>query len=134
MLRRRIPDRYRSVCGRTGTAVKITTGTADRKAADKAWPAILERWNALLAEWERALNVVALAPDRAGAIAAGWAAWIAGAAELETDGATASDFEDYTPGAPVHVRPHAMARLEYHADEALRLAGTGITPRLGRCC
>jgi hypothetical protein len=97
VLRRRIPDRYRSVCGRTGTVVKITTGTADRKAAEKAWPAILERWNALLAEWDRALNVMLLTPEQARELAARWAAWIAGGAKLETGGVPRAERGLYRP-------------------------------------
>lgn len=47
MLRRRIPDRYAGVSGRAGSVVKISTGTADRKVAEKAWPGVLARLHAV---------------------------------------------------------------------------------------
>jgi hypothetical protein len=93
MLRRRIPTRYRAVSGRRGETVKITTGTADRKTAEKALPAILGKWEALQREWERKLNVVAIPPGRTKEIAAQWAAFIAADLDrLDRDGEGATLF------------------------------------------
>lgn len=75
-LRKRIPTRYRAVAGQRGETVKISTGTADRKAAAREMPRVLSEWAKMEAEWERRLNVVALTPDAAREVAAKWAAWI----------------------------------------------------------
>ncbi len=56
MLRKRIPTRYRTVSGRRGDTVKISTGTADRKAAEKLLPELLRQWAAMEGEWERRLS------------------------------------------------------------------------------
>ncbi len=55
-LRRRIPERYRSVADQKGDTVKITTGHADRKSAEAALPDLLHRWEEMKAEWERRLT------------------------------------------------------------------------------
>jgi integrase len=62
-LRRRIPQRYRGVANQKGATVKISTGTADRKAAEKALPEVLRQWGAMEAAWERTLNGGAPAPS-----------------------------------------------------------------------
>jgi len=55
-LNRRIPDRYRGVAGRKGTSIKISTGTADRKAAEKQLPEVLKQWASMEAKWEAELS------------------------------------------------------------------------------
>lgn len=129
-LRRRIPEVYRSVTARRGDVVKISTGTADRKAAERALPDVLARWNAMCAEWDRQLHIVALDVGKAREIAAGWAAWIVGSpSRLETGGIAASAF-NLLPTAPDSAAsyPLVWGRVEHHADEALAIAGISITP------
>jgi integrase len=130
MLRKRIPTRYRAVSGRKGETVKISTGTADRKAAEAKLPEVLKQWVALQAEWERKLNLVSLTPERAQEIAAQWAAWIASGARLDTDGEDSDVFEPLD--LPECRTPERLARVwdrvEAHADEAMRQAGVEITP------
>ena len=64
-LRKRIPTRLKAASGRSGDVVKISLGTADRAAALKQWPAALARFDRLVADWERAANVVELTPETA---------------------------------------------------------------------
>ena len=80
-LRKRIPARLRPVAavrGRriSGSIIKLTTGTADRKEAAKRWPGVLASYAALEADWERQINVVHLTPEGACHIAALWIAKI----------------------------------------------------------
>jgi integrase len=129
MLRKRIPERYRSVSGRAGDTIKFSTGTADRKQAERKLPELLMKWVDLQAEWDRKLSVVTLTPERAEEIAAGWAAWIAGGAVLETDGVPAKVFKQYVWGeATPEDHARRMARLEHHVEEALRLSDVAVTP------
>jgi len=60
-LRRRIPKRYRSVADQRGDTIKITTGHADRKAAERVFPDVLRQWEDTAAEWERRLSGTSLA-------------------------------------------------------------------------
>ncbi len=128
MLRRRIPAKYRAVSGRRGDTIKISTGTADRKAAEKALPDVLRKWSNMQSDWERALNVVAMTPERAQHVAAGWAAWIAGGAALETAGLSYSFFEPLTWAVVPGANAKAWERVDHHAGEALRVAGISVTP------
>ena len=127
-LRKRIPRRYRAVCGRAGDAVKISTGTADAREAGQVWPDVLRRYADMEAGWERRLNVVAVTPENAGAIVAKWAAWIAGGAPLEMAGETSDVFEPAS--LPEERTPERLARMwdrvEAHADEAMRVAGVEV--------
>jgi integrase len=129
-LRKRVPARYRPVAG-PGEVRKISLGTADRKAAEKAWPEALAKWQAWEAEWERMLAAEALTPERAQEIAAGWAAWLANGGVLDMGG------EDDTALMPLVVEaertPAKMARMnariDAHTAEALTLAGgIAVTP------
>lgn len=61
-LRRRIPARYRAVADQKGDTVKISTGTADRKEAEKRCPEVLRQWSERVAEWERRLSGDAASP------------------------------------------------------------------------
>jgi hypothetical protein len=56
VLRKRIPTRYRAVSGRQGDTVKMSTGTADRRTAEKLLPELLRQWTEMEAGWERRLN------------------------------------------------------------------------------
>ena len=129
-LRRRIPQRYRSVADQTGDSIKISTGHADRKAAESALPAVLQRWEDMLAGWERRSNVVTLTPERAATLAAQWAAWVAGGGRLDTGDETSDVFEPLD--LPECATPERVARMwdrvEWHADEALQMAGITIAP------
>jgi integrase len=127
-LRRRIPQRYRAVADQRGETLKLSSGTADRKLAERALPGLLQRWADLEAQWERRLNVVALTPDKAREIAARWAAWIAGGATLETAGLSFSFFEPLTWSVMPEANAKAWERVDHHAGEALRLAGISVTP------
>ena len=129
-LRRRIPTRLRAAAlasGHKGETVKFSTGVKDRKAAERALPDLLQRWNEKLAEWERLANVESLTPERAQHVAAQWAAWIASGAKLETGGVSASVFEPLTWAARPETYDRMLARVEFHTDEALRVAGIAIT-------
>ena len=55
-LRRRIPKRYRSVAKQRGETIKITTGTADRRLAERRLPAVLKQWSDLMTNWESQVN------------------------------------------------------------------------------
>lgn len=128
-LRKRIPQRYRTVADQRGDTIKLTTGTADRKEAIRRWPDVLRQWAEMEAEWERRLNCVALTPAGASEVAAKWAAWIAAGAKLEMSGETSDAFEPLS--LPEERTPERMARMwdrvEAHAEEALRLVGLSIT-------
>ncbi len=117
--RRRIPTRYRAVAGRQGDVIKISTGTTDRKVAERALPDVLRRWNEMLAEWDRQLHTVTLTPEKAREITAGWAAWIATGARLETDSIQASVFNLLVSAPDSSIFGPVWARVEHHADEAL---------------
>src|SRR5262249_29016531 len=73
-LRRRVPKQYLGVAQQRSGIVKLSSGTADRKAAEKKMPDLLRRWDALVDGWEAALHVVALDHRTATEIADGWAA------------------------------------------------------------
>jgi integrase len=63
VLRKRIPTRYRAVSGRRGDTVKISTGTTDRKSAERLLPDLLKQWAEMEAGWERRLNSDSPTPD-----------------------------------------------------------------------
>ena len=129
-LKRRIPTRYRAVSGRTGETVKISTGTADKKAAAKELPRVLAAWDAMVAEWERALNTVALTPDTAQAMAIAWAASPDAVFSPDLGGKT-SDIFDQLELSELRT-PESLAKMwdlvEGHSHEAVRLSSTGVTP------
>jgi integrase len=139
ILRKRIPTRLRAVSGRKGEHVKLSTGTADRKLAEKTLPDVLRRWAEMQAEWERKLNVVSVTPERAREIAAHWAAWIAADfGRLDCAGEDLSLFADGFEGKLVEsLEVHAGRNddreirqgraLGRHADEASRLCAATIS-------
>jgi integrase len=129
-LRKRIPQRYRRVAGQRGDTVKLSTGTADRHEAKRRWPDLLRQWSELEAEWERRLNLVVMTADRANEVTAGWAAYIAAGGRLETDGEDSDLFEPLDiPAERTAARVSRMwRRVDFHADEALRLAGISVAP------
>jgi integrase len=124
-LRRRVPKRFAGVADQRGGMVKISSGTADRKQAAQKLPALLLQWEAMVADWERRLNVVVMTPERAAEVAAQWVAWIQGGAKLEMDGADSDVFEPLN--LPEERTPERIARMwdviERHADEAVKVAG-----------
>jgi integrase len=122
VLRRRIPDRYRPVATQKSGFIKLTTGTGDRREAERRLLDVLKQWAELQASWEAKLLVVALTPARAREIAALWAAWIASGAELETGGIAASAFDMLVVVTDPRSVPAVWARIEAHTDEALALA------------
>jgi integrase len=128
-LRRRVPTRYLAVAGKS-KVIKISTGTADRKEADRRWPGILTKWAEMEAGWERAANVVTLDGAKAREVAAAWAGWVAAGNKLDTGGAPqgkASEIFDPENAAPERVAA-MWDRVEAHVAEALALAGISITP------
>jgi hypothetical protein len=140
-LKRRIPERYRSVCGRRGEQIKLSLGTKDAAAARGAWSGVLAQWEALVAEWERKLNAVTLTPETAAEVAAQWAAWIAAdLSRLNRSGEDASIFEAGDTGLAAdileqiggpnasHRAAKAIERLHAHMAEAITVAGIEITP------
>lgn len=128
-LRRRIPQRYRAVAGVKGESIKLSTGTADRDEAKRRWPAVLQKWAALEAAWERQLNCIALTPETAQTVAAQWVAHIAAGHPLDADGIDSDLFEILD--RPDDATPERLAtlwqRVGLHADAALTLAGLSIT-------
>jgi hypothetical protein len=129
-LRKRIPQRYRSVAGQRGDSIKLSTGTADRHEAKRRWPDLLRQWSELEAEWARRLNLVVMTADRANEVTAGWVAYIAASNRLEMDGEDTDLFE--IRDMPAERTPARISRMwqrvDYHADEALRLAGISVAP------
>ena len=129
-LRKRVPTRYRAVAGIKGDTIKISTGAADRREAERRWPGVLDQWASMEADWERKLNVVSLTPERANTLTAGWVAWIAAGHPLETAGETSDLFEPLT--LPEERTPERVARMwdrvEAHAKEAQHLAGITVSP------
>jgi hypothetical protein len=63
-------------------------------------------------------------PDvrKAAEVAALWAAWIAGGAKLQTGGVSLSSFEPWSQHPEL-----ANGRVQFHAEEALRVAGMTVT-------
>jgi hypothetical protein len=49
-----------AVSGHRGNTIKISTGSADPKEAERRLPDMLKRWVEMQAEWERKLSVGAL--------------------------------------------------------------------------
>ena len=140
-LRKRIPTRLRAASGRSGDVVKISLGTADRAAALKQWPAALARFDRLVADWERAANVVELTPETAAGLAAGWAAWIAGdPSRLDRCGESSALFDNGAvgrivaglegafPGRNATRAERLEGRLEAHAIEAASLVSVTVSP------
>jgi integrase len=133
-LRKRVPTRLRAVAGIAGGVVKLTTGTADRAEATRRWPDILQRYAAMEAEWERKAHARPITGADAERIAASWAAHIAGGFPLNIGtlevGCASDVFEPFIfPEARTDDRVGAMReRVEFHTDEALRLAGVDATP------
>lgn len=129
-LRKRIPQRYKSVAGQRSDTVKLSTGTADRHQAKRRWPDLLRQWVELEAEWERRLNLVVMTPDRAKAVTAQWVASIAAGGLVESNGETSDLFD--TLDIPAERAAERSSRIwqqvDYHADEALRLAGISVDP------
>ena len=133
--RKKIPTRFRAVSGQSSDIIKISLGTSDRKRIAKPWAAALTRWGEMEAEWERRLNVVVLSHEKGREITAKWAVWIAGGAILHTGGENSDVFEP--PGLPEERDAGQVARMwdrvEFHADEALRLVGLDITRKAVPC-
>ncbi len=125
--RKRIPARFTPVSGMSSGIIKISLGTADRKAIAKPWAEAQAKYAALEADWVRRLDTVNLTPAE---IAARWSAWIASGAKLERGGRDASVF-DLTEMMEDGRTPWNLAgmveRLTFHAREALRLVGLEFT-------
>jgi hypothetical protein len=62
-LRRRVPEEYSAVA-KGQTIVKISTGEKDDKEALAKLPAVLTRWNEMVAEWRREANKIALTSEK----------------------------------------------------------------------
>ena len=150
-LRRRIPAQYRGVADQTGDTVKISTGTADRKEAERRLPEMLRQWSALEAEWERRLNSGApIAPAQPltnrqlFALAGLWYRRQVHEFEAHPDAAALwHGWEDTMPGDPYteSASPEAIAqgqagvRPEYQRQEAVFLAPfVGYAAELIRSC
>jgi hypothetical protein len=122
-LRRRVPTRFLAVADQRSGIVKISLETPDPAEAEKQWPAALNKWAALLAEWERRLRAEVLTPERAKEVAAGWAAWLTAGGALDMGG---EDEDALMPYVVVAERtPDQLARMhariEAHTAEALAL-------------
>ncbi len=128
MLRRRVPQKYLGVAGRAGGIVKISTGTKDDKAAAGKLSAVWAQWEAMVADWEAALHVVALDVAAADKLAAGWADAVRASRAALDPAVGPSDFAVYSTGPTFTLPPEAEAVLSRHADDALRLAQTTATP------
>ncbi len=124
--RRKVPQRLQGVAGKE--LVQWTLGTKDRAAAEARWPEALRKWDAMVAEWERQANAEEITPERATEIAATWASWIAAGAPLDMGGETSDVFDigEVDPNGAEELRARMWARVEFHAEEALKL--TKITP------
>ena len=125
--RKRIPTRFMPVAKTTSGIIKISLGTADRKAIAKPWAEAQAKYAALEADWLRRLDTVSLTPVE---IAARWSAWIASGAKLERGGEDASvfDLSEMTDDGRTPWNLAAMVeRLTFHAREALRLVGLETT-------
>jgi hypothetical protein len=72
ILRKRVPQRYRGVAGIKGETIKLTSGTADRKAALEKLPDLLKKWADLEMKWERRLTAAPLGNREAHALAGLW--------------------------------------------------------------
>ena len=130
---------FRGASGRAGDVVKISLESAERVVAMKRWPAALGRFDALVATWERATNVVELTPENIAGLVTGWAAWIAGdwsrldrggesSALFAKDlaGATAAGLEDRFAPRNSTRGERLDGRLAVHATEAASLAGITV--------
>ena len=124
-LRRRIPERFRRVCGQRGDQFKLSLKTRDAAAARAAWAGALKVWEEKLAEWNRLLNVVVLTQERADSIAAVWAEKVG--STLRTDG-RASDAYDVLL-LPELRNEESTAELWKALDSHARLAAAlaGVT-------
>ncbi len=137
-LRRRIPARYRAVADQKGDTVKISTGTADPKEADKRFHEVLARWSAMVAEWERrlvgqtpAVDAPALSDRQLYALAGLWYRHKVHDFEAHPAAAALWDgWEDTMPADPYPedvsaeevVEGRAVVRPEYRRQEAEFLA------------
>ncbi|WP_428377240.1 site-specific integrase [Lichenicoccus sp.] len=128
--RKRIPARFKAVSGLAGDTIKISLKTSDRRAIAQPWAEALTRWAELEAEWTRKLTVVTLTHAQGADIAAKWAACIAGGAPLHRDGENSDVFDlvDLPEERTEENIARMWDRVEYHADEALRLVGVETTP------
>jgi integrase len=130
-LRRRVPNKYLAVAGVKGGIVKISTGTADRKAAERKLPDVLECWQAMQDQWEASLHAVPLDPAGADRIAAAWSAALAEGKVTLRDLSLSPGAFDMSSTPPWRkldqLLPDARALLDHHADEALRIGETGAT-------
>ena len=125
-LRKRIPSRLRSVAavkGRriSGSIIKLTTGTADRREAAKRWPGVLASYAALEADWDRQVNVVQLTPEAANGIAALWIFKLG-----RTVRPIGTDTEIVIRHLSLDDRPDDLAPVEAEARAAAELAGVSV--------
>ena len=125
-LRKRVPARLLDVAGVPGGFVKLSTGTADRTELKRQWPSVLQRYAELEADWVRKLNAVALTPELASRIAM---MWTTSGAPLDRGGAPPGLFSVGGVGeTTAETAALQLARREFHADEALHLAGIEARP------
>lgn len=124
----RVPKHLQAAAGHA--IYKRSLDTSDPAEARKVWPKALAEFEAQKREWERLGAEITITPERARAVAAEWAAWVAATNPLVVDGDASDIFE------PMMLReaqtPAAMARMmevvERHTEEALRLVGISVTP------
>ena len=109
--------------------VKWSLGTKDNARAREAWPGALARWAEMTAGWEKAASAITLTPEKAGEMAARWAAHIAQGAPLDMGTADAALFDALNDS---EAEPEALARIgeriRVHAQEAEGLVDYAITP------
>ena len=115
--------------------VKWSLGTKDNARAREAWPGALARWAEMTAGWEKAASAITLTPEKAGEMAARWAAHIAQGAPLDMGTADGDLLEalhdpDPTPAALSRIGE----RIRLHAQEAEGLVDYAITPESRKRC
>ena len=134
-LRKRVPARFAAVAGKPDVR-RIPLNTSDPREAERLWPDAMKTWQAWEADWQRRLNAVPLDAQKAVELAAGWAAWIAAGARLETAGVDGEVFEPLLGISYIHLpnggaspagNAAAIGRLEAHAREALSVAAIECT-------
>ena len=125
-LRKRVPARLLDVSGVPGGFVKLSTGTSDRAELKRRWPSVMQQYAELEAGWVRKLNAVALTPELAAQIAVLWAT---SGEPLDCGEAPPGLFSVRGIGeTSAETAALQLARREFHADEALRLAGIAPPP------
>lgn len=127
-LRKRTPARYRKIAGKA--EFRIPLNTRDRTEAKARMPQALATWADMEARWERELRRETLTEQRAQEIAALWAAWITAGGQLDTGGEDSDVFEplDFPELRTPERMGRIWARVEFHSQEALKIAEVTVTP------